>query len=153
MDWHLKSFEELSAPELHDILKLRCEVFVVEQNCAYADVDGLDRVSLHLFCTEDGVLVGCLRILPAGVAFERPGLGRFVVDPVRRGGGLGRTLLRRGMQEAFDRFGCDGLELSGQTYLQRFYEAEGFVPTGEPYLEDGIEHVDMLCRRGDQRAL
>ena len=147
MEWALKSFDELTTAELYEILALRCEVFVVEQNCPYLDPDGLDLQSLHFFTRIDGEIAAYLRMLPAGFVYESPALGRFITSQKHRRTGLGRQALRAAIKTLFEQWDCDRLELSAQTYLLDFYRSEGIEPLGEPYLEDGIEHIHMVCYR------
>lgn len=136
-------FQALSGRDVHDVLALRSEIFVVEQQCIYQDVDGNDPVGVHLLGRRNGVLLAYLRVLPAGTRFARMSVGRVVVHQRERGTGLGRAL----MKEALARIEADGpvaLKLSAQAHLQAFYESVGFTATDERYLEDGIPHVAMI---------
>lgn len=136
-------FDALSGRDVHDLLALRSEIFVVEQQCIYQDVDGNDLLGTHLSGRRDGVLVAYLRVLPAGTRFARTSIGRVVVHQSERGTGLGRAL----MNEALARIEADGpvpLKLSAQAHLQAFYESVGFTATDERYDEDGIPHVAMI---------
>ena len=140
-----KPFDELTVHELYDLLRLRQAVFVVEQQCAYQDADGLDGVSLHLLGKHpSGQLAGCLRIVPPGARFAEPSIGRVVVDPSMRRHGIGTALMTRGIEIASDTYPTFGIRLSAQKYLEDFYGSFGFVRTGADYLEDGIPHVDMF---------
>ncbi len=149
MEWSIKSFEELGKQELYDILRLRAEVFVLEQDSPYNDLDGLDRTSRHLTATDaTGELAVYLRILPVGS--EREGmasLGRFIVAPRYRGLGLAREAMRRGIEAC--RSLCpeaSGIAIQAQTYLEKFYPEFGFVSEGEPYELERRMHVDMILR-------
>lgn len=136
-------FDALSGREVHDLFALRSEIFVVEQQCIYQDVDGNDPLGMHLSARRGDVLVGYLRVLPPGTRFARASIGRVVVRASERGSGLGRALMR----EALARVEADGpvpLKLSAQAHLQAFYESVGFTATDERYDEDGIPHVAMI---------
>ena len=145
MRWTLSAFQDLSAAEVHDLLALRQRVFVVEQQCAYADVDGLDPGAWHLRALdgEQGVLVATLRVLGPGVATPEVSIGRVVVREDRRGAGLGRELMKRGIGAAQDRFGAGPIRVAAQSHLERFYRSLGFVLCGAEFVEDGIPHLPM----------
>ena len=140
--WHDRAFAELSVAELYAIVALREQVFIVEQACAYLDADGLDRVSRHLWADAGGDIAAYLRIVPAGAKFAEVALGRIVTAPAARGTGLGRALVQRGL----DAVGPLPVRIAAQAHLERFYGEFGFVRASEPYLEDGIPHIDMLRR-------
>jgi ElaA protein len=137
--WHERAFPELTAAELYAIVELRERVFVVEQNCIYLDADGADRLSRHLWASR-GPTVAYLRIVPAGVKFPEISIGRVVIAPEVRGTGLGRELMRRGIEAV----GNQPIRLGAQAYLEKFYGDFGFVRTSDLYDEDGIPHVEML---------
>lgn len=138
-------FEELGVFRLHDLLKLRVEVFVVEQACAFAEIDGLDPKAEHLLIeTEDGQIAGCLRYFaPQALGEADVRLGRIVVAPAFRGLRLGDRLIREGLARAGEMSPEADVVLSAQAHLERFYASHGFCPYGETYLEDGIPHVHM----------
>jgi ElaA protein len=146
--WHDRAFGELSVAELYAIIELRERVFVVEQTCAYLDADGLDPGSRHLWAEaphpDDGGPAGgvlaYLRIVPAGAKYAEVSLGRIVTAPEARGTGLGRTLVGRGLAAV----GAVPVRISAQAHLERFYADFGFRRASEPYLEDGIPHLEML---------
>jgi len=152
--WHERAFGELSVSELYAIIELRERVFVVEQTCVYLDADGLDPGCRHLWAEasqapaagaapEVGVAGGLrayLRIVPAGAKYAEVSLGRIVTAPEARGTGLGRTLVGRGLAAV----GAVPVRISAQAHLERFYAGFGFRCASEPYLEDGIPHVEML---------
>jgi ElaA protein len=144
--WELKSFATLSAPELYEILRLRAEVFVVEQNCVYQDCDGYDPTCRHLLGREGGALAAYLRLVPAGSKYPEASLGRVVTNPEFRGRGLGRALMVEALRIC-DGEKIEGLRISAQAYLENFYRELGFAREGKPYLEDGIPHVEMWRAR------
>jgi len=144
MTWEVFAFDEMDAHALHDVLRLRVDVFVVEQRCIYPEVDGLDPVARHLLVRNaEGELVAYARILPPQ-ADGMPHLGRFVIHPDHRGKGLAHTLIRRTMAEAQAWTGCERLALAAQTHLEALYAAHGFRRVGPDYDWDGIPHVDMV---------
>ncbi len=145
--WHLKSFEELSNRELYGILQLRTEVFVVEQTCIFQDMDGKDYDNCqHVFCEIDGEIIACARIFPAGITFKEPSVGRICTSPAHRGSGLGKELMSRSLEEMDRRFPDEPIRIGAQTYLNEFYKSFGFVNASDLYMEDGIEHVEMVRR-------
>jgi ElaA protein len=137
--WHDRAFGELSGAELYAIVGLRERVFVVEQACVYLDADGLDPVCRHLWAAGDAI-AAYLRIVPAGATYDEVALGRIVTAPEARGTGLGRTLVRRGLEAV----GPVPVRISAQAHLERFYADFGFRPASDVYLEDGIPHLEML---------
>ncbi len=146
MVWVCCSFAELSSLQLYDLLQLRAAVFVVEQDCPYQDLDGLDKhpETLHLLqYSPQGKLVAYLRILAAGVSYPDVALGRVVTDSSVRGQGLGHQLLARGLAVAKQTWPGQNLYLSAQAHLQAYYQEHGFAAVTEPYMEDGIPHVGM----------
>ena len=142
--WYCRPFAELSVNELYALLRLRGEVFVVEQECAYLDPDGLDPAAWHYMGWDGDELVASQRCLPPGTPYAESSIGRIVTAPAQRGRSLGRELVTRGI--AFNREQWPGhpIRIGAQARLSRFYESYGFVQVGEPYMEDGIEHVHML---------
>jgi ElaA protein len=138
--WLVRAFDELTPAQLYAIVQLRERVFVVEQRCVYLDADGLDPVARHLWGERDGKIVAYLRILPAGAKYDEVAIGRVVTSSESRGGGLGRELVRRGMDEC----GPVPIRISAQAHLEDWYGELGFVKASEIYDEDGIAHIDML---------
>ncbi|WP_341501946.1 GNAT family N-acetyltransferase [Gallaecimonas sp. GXIMD4217] len=144
MQWSLKSFDELNASELYDLLALRNQVFVVEQQCPYQDLDGLDKEAWHLLAWQDERLVAYLRLIapdrlmPAMVA-----IGRVVTAQDQRGTGLGHQLMARCLKACQSLWPGAGLYMSAQVHLQAFYGRHGFQARGEAYLEDDIPHIAM----------
>lgn len=145
MTWRWLSFEALALSELYQVVRLREEVFVVEQDCVYLDADGRDPEAQHLLGHRQGALVAYLRAFgPAGPGGEAS-LGRVVVARSARGAGLGSELMRRGMAHTWRAWGACPIHLSAQAHLAEFYGALGYQITGPGYLEDGIPHLPMSC--------
>jgi len=144
MIWTLKKFDELTPFELYTILQLRNEVFVIEQHCFYQDADNKDQSSFHFMGWNNSTLVAYTRILPPGVVYTEPSLGRVVTSPAARGGGIGKELMERSIQQVKELFGEVSIRIGAQLYLKKFYTALGFQQTSDSYLEDGIEHIEMI---------
>jgi ElaA protein len=143
IQWKIKTFENLSANELYDIMRLRSEIFVVEQNCVYLDLDGKDKVALHLFGEFEGKIVAYSRLFEAGISFDNASIGRVVVGADYRDKKWGHDLMREAMAGIKSHFGESKITIGAQLYLQKFYESHGFVQTSEMYLEDDIPHIEM----------
>lgn len=143
--WALQPFERLSGREVHDLLRLRAEVFVVEQACAFQDVDGADPMAWHLMGWHDDHLRAYARCFAAGVKFAEASVGRIVTCPTVRGQGLGDRLVRRALRAVVQVWGVQPVRIGAQARLQGFYESLGFRDVGRPYDEDGIPHLEMLC--------
>ena len=151
LHWRCLTFNELTAAELYRALQLRAEVFVVEQACAFQDLDGRDGQALHLLgetthATEGTALLAYARLLPAHTAFAEASIGRVVTAPVTRGSGLGHGLMRESIAELHRRWGEQPIRIGAQAHLQDFYSQHGFEPQGDGYIEDGIPHLEMLRR-------
>lgn len=141
--WH--AWSTLTPDTLYGFLRLRSDIFVVEQNCVFPDMDGVDPQCEHLCgCDADGRLLAYLRLVPPAVKAPQPALGRLVVAAEARRHGLARTAIRLGLQRCTERFPGQAVFLSGQQHLEAFYAGLGFETISAPYLEDGIWHVDML---------
>ena len=140
----LKEFTELTTAELYEILKLRAEVFVVEQNCPYQDLDDKDQSSYHLFLEDNGQIIAVLRILPENIAYKEMAIGRLIVKKSYRGKGISRKMMVRAMEFITEDLGKEKIRLSGQAYLTDFYQSLGFEKVSEMYFEDGIEHFEFL---------
>lgn len=141
-------FGELSTDQLYEILQLRARVFVVEQECAYLDPDGKDRIALHILGYEQDSLAAYTRIFGPGDYAAFISIGRVVVHPDFRGRGHARTIMKTSIGEAVRVFGPGPIELSAQSYLRRFYREMGFSEEGTEYLEDGIPHIRMILHSG-----
>ncbi|NAY91691.1 GNAT family N-acetyltransferase [Muricauda sp. JGD-17] len=144
MQIQVKTFDELTTKELYQIMRLRSAVFVVEQDCAYQDLDGKDQKALHVMGIKDGELVAYTRVFGPGDYFENVSIGRVVVDQDQRKFGYGKQIMLASLAAVEEKFHKPAIEISAQTYLVKFYSDLGFTPTGEEYLEDGIPHVRML---------
>lgn len=142
--WRFAHFDELSAREVHDILQARAAVFVVEQACVFQDVDGADPLGWHLYARQGGAIAAYCRLLPAGVKFAEPTIGRVVTTAGARGTGLGRTLMQEALARAHALWPGEAVRIGAQQRLERFYQSLGFVTASAPYDEDGIAHVEML---------
>lgn len=146
MKFVLKSFNELTLTELYDMLKLRCAVFVIEQNCNYQDMDDKDQMSHHLIGFENNRLVACARILPKGVSYPEVSIGRVMVEKGMRGTGAGKELMKQAIEYAKKLYKADEIVISAQCYLDKFYSDLGFVSEGESYLDDDIPHIKMRLK-------
>lgn len=144
----LKAFTELSQQELYRILAIRNEVFVVEQACAYQDLDDKDQQSKHLFyTTEQSEIVAYARLLPPGLSFDVVSIGRILVAHSHRKHNLGRKLVSDAIAACGTLWPGYGIRIAAQSYLLNFYASFGFEKVGDEYLEDGIPHVDMHLNR------
>lgn len=144
INWTLKKFNDLTVEELYAILRLRSEVFVVEQNCVFQDIDDKDQYSHHFMGWKDDLLCAYTRIVPPGTAFKLPSIGRVVTSPKTRGGGLGRILMEKSIEETIKLYGNTDIKIGAQFHLKKFYTSLGFIQSSDIYLEDGIEHIEML---------
>ena len=146
MHWRFAPFDQLTVREVHDLFQARVGVFVVEQTCPFQDVDGIDPACWHLLGTKDGrgPLLAYCRLVPPGVKYEEPSIGRIITaQPVRRTG-LGRELVRESLARAEQLWPGRAIRIGAQQRLERFYEQFGFVTASAPYDEDGIAHVEMV---------
>lgn len=142
--WQCLTFRDLTSYQLYQILRLRQEVFAVEQNSVYLDVDGKDLDALHVLAEEDGRVLAYCRLLAPGVKYAEASIGRVVTAPEVRGTGAGRELMRQALAACQQHYPETGNRISAQLYLQTFYEGFGYEAVGEPYGEDGIPHIEML---------
>ena len=140
-----KTFDQLTSIELHDMYALRSEVFVVEQDCVYQDIDGNDPKSIHVLGSIEGDLVAYARILDQGLSYaDYSSIGRIVVSPVHRAQKLGHALVDFAIKTTQKEYANSRIKISAQAHLEKFYQAHQFKATGEAYLEDGIPHIGML---------
>lgn len=142
----VKAFEKLSTKELHDILRLRSQIFVVEQDCIYEDVDGKDGKALHIIGTKEGEIVAYARIFKSGDYFEEAAIGRVAVKKLERKYGYGKQIMKASIAAVRNHFKESVMRVSAQLYLERFYHSLGFEQVAEGYLEDGIPHIGMVLK-------
>lgn len=143
--WIFKTFDELNSTELYDIIALRQEVFVVEQNCPYQDADGKDKFSYHLLGYDEAMSPAAYsRIVLPGVSYQEISIGRVVTSKKYRSTGLGKILMKETLDKIQKHFGNIAIRISAQSYLVPFYSIYGFETTGKQYLEDNIPHTEML---------
>ncbi|WP_431096372.1 GNAT family N-acetyltransferase [Polaromonas aquatica] len=144
IDWRFVPFSALTTLELYDMLQLRSEVFVVEQACVFQDMDGADQKAMHLLGAKDGKLVAYARCFAAGEKFAEASIGRVVTHMSARGGGIGHVLIKESIDSLVRHWGAQPIRIGAQARLEKFYNQHGFVQNGEPYIEDGIPHIEML---------
>ena len=144
MNFSIKTFSELSRDELYDILQLRSEVFVVEQDCVYQDIDGKDQKAWHVLGYKNNQLIAYSRIFDSGDYFNLPSIGRIIVKENKRRFKYGNHLVDESIQFIHKKFEEKIIEISAQKYVINFYNSHGFIQQGDEYVEDGIPHVRML---------
>jgi ElaA protein len=144
INWLCRKFDELTPQELYAILQLRNEVFVVEQNCVFQDADDKDQSSFHFMGWQDDKLIAYTRLVPPNIVYQESSIGRVVTSPSLRKTGIGRELMNRSIEKVKELFGKDPIKLGAQLYLKNFYESLGFIQSSEVYMEDGIEHIEMI---------
>ena len=143
--WRFAHFDQLTPRQVHDLYRLRIEVFVLEQNCPFQDVDGADPSCWHLLGTRSGEdLLAYCRLVPAGVKFAEPSIGRVITALSERRTGLGKALMREAVTRAEALWPGQAIRIGAQAHLERFYNEFGFEKASEPYMEDGIPHIEML---------
>jgi ElaA protein len=147
MNWQLKKFEDLSNSELYAILRLRSDVFVVEQNCVYLDLDNSDQQCYHFFLEDDGKIIAYTRLVPPGLHYKECSIGRVVTHPDFRKNNYGKQLVQKSIEQCVMLFPNHSIKIGAQLYLKKFYETFGFTQNSEIYLEDGIEHIKMILNR------
>lgn len=138
---HKKWFSELTTQELYELLRVRSDVFVVEQDCVYQDLDYDDQPALHLWLTEEDRIVALCRVCPAGTHMEEVSIGRVITTV--RGKGYGRQIMLAGIEAAKEHFGAKRMDIEAQEYAKGFYEQVGFRQSSEPFILDGIPHIKM----------
>ena len=139
---HKKAFSELTTAELYELLRIRSEVFVVEQDCVYQDLDNDDQPAIHLWLEEDGRIVALCRVCPAGTHMDEVSIGRVITTV--RGKGYGKQMMLAGSEAAREHFGAKRIEIEAQEYAKAFYEQVGFRQSSEPFILDGIPHIRMM---------
>lgn len=138
---HKKSFSQLTIDELYELLRVRSEVFVVEQNCVYQDLDGDDQPSIHLWLTVEGKVVALARVCPAGTHMKEVSIGRVITT--ERGKGFGRQIMLHAIDAAIEHFNAERIDIEAQEYAKGFYESVGFKQSSDAFMLDGIPHVRM----------
>jgi ElaA protein len=146
IDWKCKHFDDLTPTELYAILQLRIEVFVVEQNCVFQDADDKDQVSWHMMAWSDDTLAGYTRLVPAGVSCDEASIGRVVTFPKMRKAGIGKKIMEKSIDMIYSLWNKQPIRIGAQLYLKKFYESFGFQQCSEIYLEDNIEHIQMILQ-------
>jgi ElaA protein len=144
ISWSLKQFNELEPQELYDILRLRSEVFVVEQQCIFLDMDNKDQQCHHLQGRINDELIVSVRIVPPGISYHEPSIGRVVGSPRFRGIGAGKALMAKAIEETLRLYGNSPIKIGAQLYLKKFYEEMGFEQCSDTYMEDDIPHIKMI---------
>lgn len=144
LNWRCLPFGALAPLDLYRLLQLRTAVFVVEQHCVFQDMDNADPDCRHLLAESSDALMAYARLVPAGLKYAEASVGRVITAQAARGTGLGHTLMQRALAELFAAWGLQVVRIGAQAHLQAFYGAHGFVPSGPVYLEDGIDHIEML---------
>jgi ElaA protein len=145
LHWQVKKFEDVTPHELYAIMQLRNEVFVLEQNCLYQDADNKDQPSFHVMgWNNNQMLMAYCRIIPPGISYTQCSIGRVVTHADVRKEGAGKELMKRAIDECRKLFPEQAIKIGAQLYLHKFYSSLGFVQTSDVYLEDGIEHIEML---------
>ena len=139
---HEKAFQELTTEELYELLRVRSEVFVVEQNCVYQDMDGDDQKSIHLWLTVQGKVVALARVCPAGTHMKEISIGRVVTT--ERNKGYGKQIMLHAIDAAIEHFGATVIDIEAQEYAKGFYESVGFRQSSETFILDGIPHIKMI---------
>lgn len=142
---HKKTFKELTTDELYELLRVRSEVFVVEQNCVYQDLDGDDQASIHLWLTKDDKVVALCRVCPAGTHMREVSIGRVITT--ERSRGYGKQIMLAAIQAATEEFHAELIVIEAQEYAKGFYESVGFRQTSEPFILDGIPHIAMVYKQ------
>ena len=144
IDWKIKTFSELTTVELYEIIKARVNVFVVEQDCPYPDLDDYDQKAIHLWAEKEGEVLAYCRIFDKGIKYPETSIGRVVTTENGRGTGLGKQLIKYALEIIENRLGTSEVRISAQDYLLKFYSDFGFQATGKKYLEDNIPHTEMF---------
>ena len=142
--WNIKTFDELTTKELYAIIKARVNVFVVEQDCPYPDLDDYDQKAIHLWADMEGEVFAYCRIFDQGIKYMESSIGRVITTEKARGTGLGKQLIVYALDIINNRLGTSEVRISAQDYLLNFYSGFGFLDTGKKYLEDNIPHTEML---------
>ncbi|MGM0436972.1 MAG: GNAT family N-acetyltransferase [Bacillota bacterium] len=143
MEWKVMHYNELKKDILYDILKERVDVFVVEQDCPYPEIDGKDKKSYHMWAEENSEIIAYTRLIPRDISYDEASIGRVLVRMDYRGRGLGRKLMEKSIKYITEQLGENEIRISAQERLHDFYVSLGFEQVSEMYLEDGIPHIEM----------
>lgn len=143
LNWHVNSFESLSNEDLYNILQLRINVFMIEQNCLYPECDNKDLVAHHLYAKSENKIVAYARLLPPGISYKDASIGRVIVSETFRNYNIGSELMNRAIQETLHFYPNDTIRISAQAHLEKFYQNLGFNTESDEYLEDDIPHIEM----------
>jgi ElaA protein len=144
IQWICKYFNDLLVTELYAIIRLRNEVFVVEQNCVFQDADNKDQQCFHVMGFINNELVAYTRLLDKGIAYNYASIGRVVTNPNYRNKGAGKLLMQQSIEQCYTLFGKQPIKIGAQLYLKKFYESFGFEQSSDVYDEDGIDHIEMI---------
>ena len=144
VDWKIKTFSELNTTELYEIIKARVNVFVVEQDCPYPDLDDYDQKAIHLWAENNNEVLAYCRIFDKGIKYPETSIGRVITTEKGRGTGLGKQLIQYAVEVIENRLGTSEVRISAQDYLLKFYSGFGFQETDKKYLEDNIPHTEMF---------
>jgi len=146
MNWKTAAFEDLELNELYDLIQIRIEVFAVEQDCSYQDLDGYDQKAWHVMGTDNGTMIAYARLFAPGTKYKQASIGRIVTASSHRSKGIGKELVRQSISECRRLFGPVEVTISAQVYLDKFYKDLGFQTVSDIYLEDGIDHQEMILK-------
>ena len=147
MEYYIKTFNELTNDELYQLLKARVDVFVVEQNCPYPEIDNYDQEATHYFLKDNEAIAALVRLLPSGSRYKEASIGRVLVTEKYRGHGYARDIMNKAMKYIENEWNEGKIKLQAQTYLEKFYSSLGFKRISDEYLEDNIPHIDMIWQR------
>lgn len=144
INWLIKEFNDLTSYELYSVIKLRLKVFSIEQNCIYQDIDGKDIHAYHVMGYHNDKLIAYTRLIKPGICYDMCSIGRVVVEPEYRKYGIGKKLMQVSIDGCIDKYNTQSIKIGAQFYLKRFYESFGFQAIGDKYIEDNIEHIEMI---------
>jgi ElaA protein len=152
LSWKWQKFSDIAPSEVYEMLAVRQQVFVVEQECLYLDADGLDAQAWHLFgCNPLGELIAYARILPPNTRYQEPSIGRVLICKAARGRGIGHELMTQCLRKCQLHYAKQAIRISAQAYLCEFYQSFGFEPQGQPYDDGGIAHISMVLKAHSDR--
>lgn len=146
MNWYIKKYDELSIDELYNIIKTRVDVFIVEQQCPYPELDNYDQLSIHYFIKIDNEIAAYVRLLPKNTKYKEASIGRVLVAEKHRGKGYAKKIMNSAIQYIKNKWQEKEVQIQAQQYLHSFYSSLGFKQISDVYLEDGIPHINMILR-------